>query len=114
ELVEHCLHEIHAYQLGETNDGRYCVELFRRAMGEHDPLAWEALQQCVHEMMVRWIRVHPLREVAYRFENEVTCSITVVSNREKFFASALRSSATSKRSTAYAVTSLIVYNAMLI
>src|SRR5438132_14369456 len=61
ELVEHCLHEIHAYQLGETNDGRYCVELFRRAMGEHDPLAWEALQQCVHEMMVRWIRVHPLR-----------------------------------------------------
>jgi DNA-directed RNA polymerase specialized sigma24 family protein len=46
------------------------MELFRRALQQRDPLAWEAVQQRFGEIVLRWMCGHPLRKVACRFDSE--------------------------------------------
>jgi hypothetical protein len=69
-LVDHCVREIDNYRQGASCNEKYCLELFRRATAQRDPLAWEALQQCLHEIVLCWVRRHPQREVACRFDSE--------------------------------------------
>src|SRR5437667_4267091 len=69
-LADHCMSEIDGYRRGEPSDGRHCLELFRRATAQSDPLAWEALQQCFSETMLRWLHAHPMRETACRLDSE--------------------------------------------
>lgn len=70
ELAAHCTHEIAMYRRGEALDDQYCQELLDRAIVRRDPLAWEAMQQCFFETVLRWLRNHPQREVAYRLDSE--------------------------------------------
>ena len=69
-LVDHCGHEINNYRRGAPCNDEYCLELFRRATAQRDALAWEALQRCLHEIVLCWVRRHPQRAVACRFDSE--------------------------------------------
>src|SRR6266581_1049009 len=121
-LAARCTSEISKYRCGEPYNDQYCVELFRRAMVQHDPLAWEIVQQRFQETMLRWMRAHPQKELACRLDSEErhsrktamrgvrsgrsfrtcfpvnvssvspTCSFTAASSHERLFASVQKSS----------------------
>lgn len=69
-LAECCMSEIKKYRRGEPTNSQYGMELFRRALLQRDPLAWEILQQCFSETVLRWMQSHPLRAAACRFDSE--------------------------------------------
>lgn len=69
-LAGHCMREISNYRRGETDDERYCVELFRRATLQSDPSAWEYMQQIFSVIVHGWMRRHPSREAASRLDSE--------------------------------------------
>jgi hypothetical protein len=69
-LAEHCKRELDKYRRGEPSNDQYSLELFSRALIQRDSLAWEGVQQCFNETMYRWMRSHPLRDTACRFESE--------------------------------------------
>lgn len=54
----------------ESSQEQYTLELLRRAVIQHDPLAREHVQQSFHETVLSWLRTHPLRERVCRFESE--------------------------------------------
>jgi hypothetical protein len=71
ELADGCISEINKYRNGEEPyNEQYCLEMFRRATVEHDSLVWELLQQRLNETMLRWMRSHPQRNIACRFDSE--------------------------------------------
>src|SRR5260370_40799833 len=70
ELADRCMREVNNYRNGEPSNDQYSVELFRRALIQRDALAWEIVQQRFNELMLRWMRSHPMREVASRFDSE--------------------------------------------
>src|SRR6266581_2118630 len=39
-LADRCMSEINKYRHGEASSDQYCLEIFRRAMLEHDDEAW--------------------------------------------------------------------------
>ena len=69
-LASICLREIESSRPGEACAHPYSLELLRRATVGHDALAWEALQQCLRATVLCWLRRHPLREQASRFERD--------------------------------------------
>ena len=69
-LAEYCKKEFELYRRGEPSNGQFTLELFQRALKQRDSWAWEVVQQCCSENMHRWIRGHPLREIAYRYDSE--------------------------------------------
>ena len=69
-LADRCMSEINNYRRGEPSSDQYAIELFRRALMQLDPLAWETVQQRFNEMMLRWMRSHPMRKAACRFDSE--------------------------------------------
>jgi hypothetical protein len=69
-LVEHCIDEMNKYRRGEVPDDTYGLELFRRAMVECDNDSWTCLQKCFGEIVLAWLRRHPRREEAYRYDSE--------------------------------------------
>lgn len=70
ELVDQCVQYMSAYRRGEPSTDVYGVELLRRATIERDPQAWAALQQCLAEVVLSWLRAHPSWEVAVRLDSE--------------------------------------------
>lgn len=70
ELADHCMSEINNYLNGKPSNGQYGVELFQRALMQHDALAWEIIQQRFKEVVLRWLLSHPMRKVACRFDSE--------------------------------------------
>src|SRR5437870_9450990 len=54
-LVDFCSSEEDNYRRGKPSDDQYGMELFRRALQQHDPLAWEAVQQRFGETVLRWM-----------------------------------------------------------
>lgn len=69
-LADHCMSELNNYRRGEPSDDRYGIELFRRALLQHDPLAWEIVQKLFNEMVLHWMRSHPMRKVACCHDSE--------------------------------------------
>lgn len=69
-LVEQCQQEIQAYRRGEPSNGAYGLELLHRAIMQGDQAAWQGLQQCLGEMVRGWLRCHPARAAACRWESE--------------------------------------------
>jgi hypothetical protein len=69
-LADHCMNEIDNYRRGQSSNDQYGVELFRRALIERDALAWEVVQQCLNDTLLRWMRGHPLRDTVCRFDSE--------------------------------------------
>ena len=70
ELANRCMSEINKYRRKEPHDDQYALEIFHRAMVQHDPDAWQVLHQCFSDIVLGWIRRHPHREVAYRYDSE--------------------------------------------
>ena len=70
ELADHCMSEINNYRNGEPSNDQYGVELFRRALMQRDALAWEIIRQRFDEMLLHWMRSHPMRKAASRFDSE--------------------------------------------
>ena len=69
-LTERCMKELQNYGQGAPSDDRFGMELFYRALMQHNSLAWEAVQQCFNGIMCRWMRSHPLRDIACRYDSE--------------------------------------------
>jgi len=69
-LAQHCIKEIGNYRKGEPSDEQFALELFRRATVQGSQDAWLWLQQCFGEIVLGWIRCHPRREAAYRYDSE--------------------------------------------
>ena len=69
-LVEQCQQEVQAYRHGKSFNETYGLELLHRAIMQGDHAAWEGLQQCLGEMVRGWLRCHPNREAACRWESE--------------------------------------------
>ncbi len=70
ELADRCMNEINHYRHGEPSSDVYGLELFRRALHEYDPFAWEIIQQRFNDMMLKWMRSHPLRKAACSYDSE--------------------------------------------
>lgn len=69
-LTDQCIYEINRYHQGERQRETYCVELLRRTTLQDDLDAWQALQQCLFETVLRWLDDHPRRETVYRLDKE--------------------------------------------
>jgi hypothetical protein len=72
-LAERCLQELECFRRGEPSQGQYGLELFRRATMQRDELAWERLQHSLDEILHRWIRNHPKRELLSQLDTEDNC-----------------------------------------
>jgi hypothetical protein len=70
ELAHHCMVEINNYRRGVPSCNPYGLELFHRALKQHDSHAWEGVQQCFNETVLHWMRIHPMRESARHFDSE--------------------------------------------
>ena len=69
-LAAHCSREIDNYRNGEPSTDEYGLELLKRAIVQGDQEAWVGVQHCFNELVRRWLRRHPKREVASRLESE--------------------------------------------
>jgi DNA-directed RNA polymerase specialized sigma24 family protein len=58
-LVERCAEQTARFFARVANDTRYCLELFRRAIVEHDQAAWEAIYGQYRNMVRGWLARHP-------------------------------------------------------
>jgi hypothetical protein len=70
ELVDRCMIEINNFRRGEPSNDACGLELFRRASHECDPSAWEIIQLHFTDMVLQWMRRHPLRNVACKYDSE--------------------------------------------
>jgi hypothetical protein len=70
ELATRCLRELSNYRMGEQCDETYGLELLSRAIVQGDQDAWAEIQQCLGELVRGWLRSHPSREAACRWESE--------------------------------------------
>jgi hypothetical protein len=69
-LADRCMIEIDNYRHKKPHNDQYCLEIFHRAMVKHDPEAWELLQQRFGPTVKAWMRNHPHRDIACRYESE--------------------------------------------
>lgn len=69
-LVDLSLEEMYKYRQGKPFNDQFALELFRRALRERDPLAWEAIQQNFYGIVMRWLQGHPMRIAACRLDSE--------------------------------------------
>jgi len=69
-LAERCKRELDNYRRGEPSNDQYGLELFSRAVIQRDTLAWEAIQQSFNTLVRHWMRSHPLRDIARRYDSE--------------------------------------------
>jgi hypothetical protein len=59
-LADRCAEELADFARQGASDGRHGHQLFRRALVERDPRAWEALAAVYGPCLDRWARAHPL------------------------------------------------------
>ena len=69
-LAKYCTQETNKYQQRKPSDGRYGLEIFRRAVALCDHDAWEMLQHQFEGNVHFWFIRHTYRKVALRYENE--------------------------------------------
>src|SRR5690348_623404 len=53
----------------KLDNDEYCLDMFHRALGQHDDFAWEFIQQHYWNMMLHWFQCHPKKDIASRFES---------------------------------------------
>ena len=70
QLAAQCMKEVDNYHRGEPYTDVYGVELLHRATVQGDQEAWTWIQHCFSGLVLSWLRHHPYRESACRFENE--------------------------------------------
>ncbi len=67
-LGERCQREIANFRKGLSFDDRYCLEIFHRAIVHGNEQAWDWLVHSYERMVIGWLRNHPRREIALRYE----------------------------------------------
>ena len=70
KLADRCMREIEKYRHKEPYDDQYCLEIFHRAMVQHNQDAWEILQKRFSPMVRAWVRNHAQRDAACRYQPE--------------------------------------------
>jgi hypothetical protein len=68
-LADRSMSEINRYRRGETSNDQYSLEMFRRAMQEHDDAAWTMLQDHFQGFLLAAFRRHPRSEAATRLDS---------------------------------------------
>ncbi len=58
-VAERCAEETGRYFHTQASDSSPCFELFRRALGEGNQLAWEAVFRQYHSLVAAWVSRHP-------------------------------------------------------
>lgn len=69
-LADRCMREIEKYRRNEPYNDQYCLEIFYRAMVQHNHDAWELLQERFSPTVRAWLRNHPQRDFACRLQPE--------------------------------------------
>lgn len=69
-LADRCMREIEKYRHKESYDDQFCLEIFHRAMVQHNQDAWDILQKRFSPIVRAWVRNHPQRDVACRHQSE--------------------------------------------
>lgn len=69
-LTERFTYKIEHYLGNEPHNDQYYLEMFHRAVVNHEPDAWELLQHCFSPLVRAWMRNHPRRNLACRYELE--------------------------------------------
>ncbi len=69
-LAGRCMCKNNHYYRNEPHDDQYYLEMFHRALVKHEPDIWELLQQCFSPLVRAWMRNHPRRNLACRYELE--------------------------------------------
>jgi hypothetical protein len=64
ELADLCMTEINNYRRSELYKEQYCLEIFHRALFQHDPVTWEILQELFNPMLRAWLHKHPRQNIA--------------------------------------------------
>jgi len=59
EVARRCAQETTRFFQGQDQDGRFCYELFRRALLERDDCAWELLYAQYRPLIAGWVKRHP-------------------------------------------------------
>lgn len=59
DLAKRCAQETELYFQHKSRDAIHCFELFRRAIREHDQLAWEMVYAQYDSLVTGWVRQNP-------------------------------------------------------
>lgn len=59
-VIEECQRQTRLFADSGTSDARYCYELFRRAFGDFDADAFDAMYRYYKPQLERWAQYHPL------------------------------------------------------
>lgn len=70
ELQELHMNELQRFRFPGSLEGRSALEIAQRALVEQTDEAWSTLQQCFNETIKVWIRCHPSRDLALRYDSE--------------------------------------------
>ena len=63
-LADSCMAEINNCRRSELYNEQYCLEIFHRALVQHDQDAWELLQERFKPMVRAWMHKHPHQDIA--------------------------------------------------
>jgi len=69
-LADRCSSELVRRRRKEPADDSFCLEIFRRAILEHDEQAWFVLQKCFGENVRAWIHSHSSSDIALLHDSE--------------------------------------------
>ena len=69
-LIEQCQAQTDLYSRHEAHDTQYCLEIWRRAIMEHDEAAWEATISQYGGFVRRWIAQRLAHAPALRYEED--------------------------------------------
>lgn len=69
-LAHRCVQESIKYRAHFDNDPNYCLELWRRALGDKLGEAWTWLFDCYEDQVRRWLHSHRLAFVVLKLEHE--------------------------------------------
>jgi RNA polymerase sigma factor (sigma-70 family) len=58
ELSQRCQQESKEYRSNRPHNEAYCLELFRRAIVNHNQAAWEAIYEQYQLLVINWVRQH--------------------------------------------------------
>src|SRR5258708_1765644 len=72
ELAKHCSIEMGKHRRREPSDDQFCLEIFQRAVEQHDEDAWSALYKLFSDYVHIRFHNHPCRESVLRFDSEQT------------------------------------------
>ena len=88
DIARRCAQETERFFQRQSYDPRFCFELFRRAILEHDTLAWELIHTQYQSLVTRWVQRHPAFEVSGEeiqyFVNRTFEKLWVALTPEKF------------------------------